>query len=241
MGKTSLEKQQRDIIRTYHIRSDIQYLFTLVGRFAHLRLTIRLKWVESGFLLTSIFKEIARRTHIQSELLEYYRRNEMKALLLHQKRVPLRVLKRRTDYAFMLIGKTTTLTVGKALDTLKKRELPVTNYHEIKEVKGHVANPGFAVGKAKIISALSKDQEAEMATMRRGDILVTGMTRPHLMVAIRKAAAIVTDEGGIASHAAIISREYNIPCIIGTKIATKIFKNGDYIEVDARNGIVRKR
>ena len=58
---------------------------------------------------------------------------------------------------------------------------------------------------------------------------------------MEKAAAIVTDIGGITTHAAIISRELGIPCIIGTKIATKLLKDGDYIEVDAENGIVKKR
>ena len=55
-----------------------------------------------------------------------------------------------------------------------------------------------------------------------------------------KAGAIVTDEGGLTSHAAIVSRELKIPCIVGTKIATKILKDGDIVEVDAENGIVRK-
>ena len=56
---------------------------------------------------------------------------------------------------------------------------------------------------------------------------------------MKKAKAIVTDEGGITSHAAVISRELKIPCVIGTKIATKVLKNNDLIEVDADNGIVR--
>ena len=55
-----------------------------------------------------------------------------------------------------------------------------------------------------------------------------------------KAGAIVTDEGGLTSHAAIVSRELKIPCIVGTKIATKILKDGDIVEVDAKKGIVRK-
>ena len=75
--------------------------------------------------------------------------------------------------------------------------------------------------------------------MKKGDVLVTGMTRPHLIYAMRKASAIVTDEGGITSHAAIVSRELNIPCVIGTKTATKAFRDGDIIEVDAEKGIVR--
>ena len=66
------------------------------------------------------------------------------------------------------------------------------------------------------------------------------MTTPDFVPAMRNAAAIVTDEGGVTSHAAIVSREMNKPCIIGTKIATQVFKDGDVVEVDAEKGVVRK-
>ena len=64
------------------------------------------------------------------------------------------------------------------------------------------------------------------------------MTRPTTLVVCQKASAIITDEGGIVSHAAIIARELKIPCIVGTKIATKILKDGDLVEVDADQGVV---
>ena len=66
------------------------------------------------------------------------------------------------------------------------------------------------------------------------------MTFPSFIAAMEKAAAFVTDEGGILCHAAIVSREMNKPCVIATKIATKIFKDGDLVEVDADKGVVRK-
>jgi len=65
------------------------------------------------------------------------------------------------------------------------------------------------------------------------------MTSPDFIIAMRKAAAIVTDEGGMTSHAAIVSRELKIPCIVGTKIATKVLKDGDMIQVDAETGVVK--
>ena len=75
--------------------------------------------------------------------------------------------------------------------------------------------------------------------MKSGDIIVTTMTTPDYLMAMKMAAAIVTEEGGLTSHAAIIARELGIPCIIGTKIATQVFKNGDMVEVDAEKGVVR--
>jgi pyruvate,water dikinase len=67
------------------------------------------------------------------------------------------------------------------------------------------------------------------------------MTTPIFLPAMKKASAIITDEGGITCHAAIVSRELKKPCIIGTKIATQILKNGDLVEVDAERGIIKKK
>ncbi len=72
------------------------------------------------------------------------------------------------------------------------------------------------------------------------DIIVTAETLPDYIIAMQKAAAFVTNQGGITSHAALVAREMRKPCIIDTKIATQIFKDGDMVEVDADNGIVRK-
>jgi pyruvate,water dikinase len=66
------------------------------------------------------------------------------------------------------------------------------------------------------------------------------MTTPDFVTAVKRAAAVVTNEGGVLCHAAVISREFGIPCIVGTMIATKVFKTGDMLEVDANSGIVRK-
>jgi phosphohistidine swiveling domain-containing protein len=80
--------------------------------------------------------------------------------------------------------------------------------------------------------------QKEMEAMQKGDILVTQTTDPEMMPALRKAAAAVTDIGGMLSHTAITARELNIPCIVDTKIATQVLKNGDLVEVDADTGTV---
>lgn len=77
------------------------------------------------------------------------------------------------------------------------------------------------------------------AGFETGEILVTEMTRPQIFSACSRAAAIVTDEGGIICHAAIVARELGIPCIVGTKTATRMLNDGDEVEVDAENGVVR--
>ncbi len=101
-------------------------------------------------------------------------------------------------------------------------------------VSGTTACSGLAKGKVRIIHKIS-----EMGKLKNGEILVTTMTTPDYIVSMKKAGAIVTDEGGLSCHAAIVSRELGIPCIIGTKIATKVLKDGDLIEVNANTGIIR--
>ena len=78
-----------------------------------------------------------------------------------------------------------------------------------------------------------------MHKMQQGDILVSTATTPSIVPAMKKASAIVTDEGSLTCHAAIVSRELEITCVIGTKNASKILKDGMRVEVDADKGIVR--
>ena len=78
-----------------------------------------------------------------------------------------------------------------------------------------------------------------MKKINSNSILVARMTFPEYFPAMNKARAFITDEGGITCHAAIVAREMNKPCIIGTKIATKVLKDGDLVEVDADKGVVR--
>ena len=124
-------------------------------------------------------------------------------------------------------------------DAQKLRELLKPKITD--EIKGTTACPGNVVGKVKNFSfdpdldILEKTKE-----MGEGDVLVAVATGPEMVPAIKKASAIVTDEGGICSHAALISREFNIPCVMGTRLASQTFKDGDLIEVDANRGIVRK-
>jgi len=103
------------------------------------------------------------------------------------------------------------------------------------ELRGQTGCIGKATGTVKIVI-----RPADMAKFNKGDILISIATDPDIVPAMKKAAAIVTEQGGITSHAAIVSRELGVPCVIGTKIATKVFKDGDRVEVDATNGVVRK-
>jgi phosphohistidine swiveling domain-containing protein len=105
-----------------------------------------------------------------------------------------------------------------------------------KPVKGQIAFKGKVQGTVKVILA-----PKDLPKIDEGDILVTQMTFPSFIMAMKKAAAFVTDEGGITCHAAIVAREMKKPCLIATKIATQVFKDGDLVEVDAENGVVKRK
>jgi pyruvate,water dikinase len=101
-------------------------------------------------------------------------------------------------------------------------------------LKGLPASPGVYAGKAKIVLS-PEDAEKKI---QKGDILVTKMTNPDWVPYMRLAGAIVTDEGGMTCHAAIVSRELGIPCIVGSKEATKLLRDGETYTVDARSGVI---
>jgi len=103
------------------------------------------------------------------------------------------------------------------------------------QIKGSIAFRGKVKGIARIVADPSK-----VKLFNVGDILITGATRPEFLPIMDKAAAFVTDAGGILSHAAITAREMKKPCIIATQVATKVFKDGDLVEVDANKGIVKR-
>lgn len=116
----------------------------------------------------------------------------------------------------------------------KKSKLP-KDFTKTKELKGIIASKGKARGRVNVVLNPETTKRFE-----KGEILVTTMTSPKFTIFLKSASAIITDEGGILCHAAIVAREMEVPCIVGTKVATKVLKDGDLVEVDANNGIVRK-
>ncbi len=122
---------------------------------------------------------------------------------------------------------------SRPITTIRKKKEEV----EVEEgkilLKGLGASPGIGVGKVKIV--LSAD---EIDKVEEGDVLVTTMTTPDMVPAMRKASAIVTDEGGLTCHAAIVSRELGVPAVVGTEKATKVLKDGMVVTVDGEKGIV---
>lgn len=142
--------------------------------------------------------------------------------------------KERLLYLVQTRPVTTLKQLEKISGELKKKEENQVK-KEIKEkaelFSGLAASPG--IGWGPVIKIKSKK---EIGKVKKGDVLVTSMTTPDFVPVMKKVSAIVTDLGGLTSHAAIVSRELGVPCVVGTKVATKILKVGDYITVDGSGG-----
>ncbi len=120
----------------------------------------------------------------------------------------------------------------------QSKYLPQTLTLDKGEIRGVVVSRGKQtkiMGRVKVLLSAK-----EVKKMKKGEILVAPMTSPDYIQAMRRAKAIITDVGGVMSHAAVVSRELGIPCIVGTKVATKVLRDGDLVEVDAEKGVVIK-
>lgn len=118
---------------------------------------------------------------------------------------------------------------------LKKEKLSrKKDYSGVEKIQGVSVYKGKVKGRIKIIR-----KPSDLKKFERGEILLTKMTSPKISLVISKVKGIITDYGGLLCHVAILAREHKIPCVFGTRIATKVLKDGDLVEVDARKGVVR--
>jgi phosphohistidine swiveling domain-containing protein len=223
------------LIKRLKISRLYKNLFNDAADFAITKLIRRHAQLLTVYLLhKTLLSEIAKRLKFTRYQLQFMLKDEVR-LALENKGPAKTLLKRRLQECVLYTEKNfEAVYVGKAMQRLT-RELKKTINTDTNELTGQTAQPGYARGAVKIII-----RAKDIPKMKKGDILLSIATDPDIVPAMKIASAIVTEQGGITSHAAIVSRELGIPCVIGTKIATKVFKDGDIIEVDANKGVVKK-
>lgn len=233
--------ENKKIIKNYKINKTYKKLFGLLQEYAYKRFNIRFCWTQGMYYGQKLYQEIAKRAKINSEEIKYCLVDELINFLIKGKKLDRKYLRaRKKQYVIWMINfKLNIYADGKKADRIANYIKKHAIIEKVNEIKGEIGSPGKITGRVKIIF-YDKPLLPQIEVMKIGDILVAGQTRPEIIAACRKAGAIVTNEGGICSHAAVVSREFKIPCVIGTKIATDIFKDGDLVEVDANKGIVRK-
>lgn len=190
--------------------------------------------MRGNFFSHQILKEYCRRKHLDFELARNALPEEMQQLMLTGK-IDAEKLKKRVKEVLVIVTRHSRKEIfGKEAYDVKEKETKEDIDELVSELQGLCANPGKVIGAVKVCN----DVKEANKKIKPGDILVTGMTMPEFVPVMTKAGAIITDEGGITCHAAIISRELGKPCIVGIKIATKVLKDNDIVEVNANHGVV---
>lgn len=217
-----------------NIPQEVRKIGGLIGELGFLRFWNRYHFMTIRYHLQAILKELVKRS--KEPTFEFATVDEMNRYFHNEEVHVSEMNERKNGYASCLVDGHTKIFTGK--DAKELEELVKEDFTKMREVRGSVANKGIVRGKVRIISFVADDYNEQVKSFEKDEILVTGMTRPQIVHLCKKASAIITDEGGITSHAAVVSRELNIPCIIATHNATKVFKTGDLVEVDANSGIV---
>ena len=232
------------ILKQYSLSTKILKLIEAIRKFIFLR-TYTTEYSDKLFYAGrhTIFKEITKRTNVIDSDLIMLTDKEILDIINSGTMSPeiTSILEdRKKGFAMIWIdGIVTTVFGDESIDIQNEiaKEFKTTDdtYDNEDIIIGDIANKGKAKGIAKILTSYN-----DVYKVQKGDIIVATMTTPDYIFAMEKAAGFITDEGGITCHAAILSREFNVPCIVGTIDATKKIKDGDLIEIDAYNGKIYK-
>ncbi len=212
---------------------DQKRFFAAWGNFMVTKIYRRYAQLYAIYRMVPIIEEIGRRLGLTIKQTKFMTTAEIEKALLNgvlpaediKSRVPFSVYYADANQHLFYTGN----EAQKAVDLIQQETIG-----HMTEINGQCGCQGVARGTVKIV-----DVVADMEKVKPGDIMVAISTQPDLVPAMKKAAAFVTNQGGVTSHAAIVAREMNKPCVIGTKIATKVLKDGMQVEVDATKGVVR--
>ncbi len=222
----------KEILKKHQLQKNPLFFFQLLMLWREQRKKVNMM---GCYMLHRFLETLETKTACPKKCLEYLNYDEIEDILA--KRMNIKTLEERYQRTTLIFLNSSHYEIFVGNEAMEKRKVLEK---EIKlpsdqQIRGTAACLGKVQGRVKLIM-----NREDFTAFKEGDVLVAGMTRPEHIPLMKKASAIITNEGGITCHAAIVSRELKIPCIIGTKIATEVLKDGDFIEVDANKGIVRK-
>lgn len=227
-------KEKNEIIKKEKFDKDFMFLIYLIDKWGFIHDSRKELMMKCFCYLDLLMGEIGKRCGYTIEETRWCSPREVRDIC-EGKKVNKELLHKRMDYCIVYIGLDgEKIMIGDEAKNYEEKELKEEQEEAIDSIKGIAASMGRITARANIVL-----DAKNITKMKKGDVLVTTMTRPDFVPVMKKAAAVVTDQGGITSHAAIVSRELGIPCIVGTKVATKVIKDGDLIEVNANHGVVK--
>ena len=229
-----IRAKRKKILAKYGLGKNIKELLEIFDRFTYFHDLRKEMQMRTVFAFNLISIEIAKRAGIQEDERELFNHCEMKEILVGKK-IDRKEIEERKKATLVLVTKRgTKMLTGEAAIDYREKELR-QDPGNISEFKGTGVTKGKVSARVKVCNGV----DDAFKKVKRGDILVTGMTLPDYVPVMKIASAVITNEGGITCHAAIVCRELGLPCIVGTKIATQVLHDGDLVEVDADKGIVK--
>lgn len=234
------DKEFDELLNNNHFNELTNNFLIAMRDFIYLQTLLSESYTRMMFMgKISIMKEIVHRIHKDIESYVSLDFDEQREVIYDAKNYEKYIEENKYGKGRIKIDNYKKILKGKDIITLKQK---INNYclsfikEEVKNAKvitGTSVNDGIVKGKVKIIKTVQ-----DLSKINTGDILVADMTSPDYVTAFNKVAAFVTDEGGLTCHAAIVSKEFNVPCIVGTQFATQILKDNTLIEVDANHGVI---
>jgi phosphohistidine swiveling domain-containing protein len=236
------KKKLKDLYEKYRITPDAKIFFQTIRDFSFLQDRRKENVLHLIYCLDQVLEEAGKRFNVSKKDLYFYPLKNLIGLFNGSEKMSKEELAKMNKVLYFSYFENdlikTKVFYGKVAEKMKDafknkgKEMLSTGF-----LKGFVASAGksgnIVRGRVKIVL------DPENSHLQEGEILVTGMTRPEYVPLMKKAKAVITNEGGITTHAAIISRELKVPCIIGTKIATEVLQDGDLVEMNLKNGIIK--
>ncbi|MFH1587948.1 MAG: PEP-utilizing enzyme [Candidatus Diapherotrites archaeon] len=235
--KIHAEKEIQKLIKMLEFSEKEKRLLVTIRKFLYQRTREDCLISVQEFIFMKFFREIAKRNHDISLSQAEKMTIDETISVLSGKKINEHELNERKKACLIVQFKEKQIVVsGEKAEKLHKKIIKDVAPKKFSGIlQGQTGHPGKATGKARLIQHITHLDE-----LKPEEILVTTSTNPSFVIAMKKAKAIITDEGGITSHAAIVARELKKPCIVGTKYAMQFLKTGDLIEVNATEGIVKK-
>jgi len=205
----------------------LKEVIALMSTYSHKRLVFNSIANKALFTISPVLSELAHAQGTTLETLLDYPLQTIFTVLLDGAELPAQIAHAvlASDKNYMLAEKDTEMLIA---------EHVTQDYSHTTTVRRKPTQPGKVTAPVRVI--LGSEQ---FHKMQDGDVIVCSMTDPNYVPLMKRASAIVTDMGGILCHAAIGSRELKVPCVIGTTVGTKVFTDGDLVEVDAQKGVVK--
>lgn len=213
----------------------LTHVIRMAELMTHMQDYRKMSLVRFTHFLHSILQEMAKRLGVPVKYFHNVIEPEMEKVFLLRKMDKKKLTEREKKNFVISTPRGYRVFEGAQLRRYVRETDFIPKIKSLRTITGTPASSGYATGRVRLVI-----DAHHPGTFLKGDILVTNNTTPEFVPLMKKAGAIVTDQGGITTHAAIVSRELGIPCVIGTKIGTRVLKTGDKVNVDAHAGIVTR-